>query len=306
MSLVAPTSRPSAVQAVVAVAMPAVPAQPTNAQTTPAQSEPAVLPLHQSLVADRGQAAERVSPGNVQAVRQWLQDSGYDLGSKSAGGSKPMLMVVNSSDLPATNAQVQQFLSSRKVSWIMTPSAGVNAGATTMPSANSSFLLLAPGTQATQPSGDVYVGSDVYVASGLTSKLADALRQSLAGNKDATIHVSIEPSMGPLAAVPSTQPAPTVIVEQPQDLNGAPRATQPSEIASVSADLTIPSTMPSNGQDSMERAGPANSTAGTALPDISGSRNTQPVDAVIVILTPDTVRLGPTTRAESAVPATQP
>ena len=284
-----------------AVAMPAVAAP---------QAIAAVLPetqFHQSVVPVQQQSAHFLQINNTEAIRRQLRNSGYDIQNLVRDAHAPVLMVVNSSDPPATSVRVAQFLNdSSGISWKIMPSAESSPGATTLPSSSVGLQTSPMSAPATQPS------SDVYVATGFTSKIADALRQSLSDRSDGAIQVSVESA----AALATTQPSSSITTNHPTDLMqmaAPPVTTQPSEVASASDDLAVPSTMPSNMPLASNTPASTHgaSQAEAAMTAVSGSANSatlQPVDAVIVIQ-PASAGLSnvmPSTRRSSASPTTQP
>ncbi|HEX4056207.1 MAG TPA: hypothetical protein VHX86_18255 [Tepidisphaeraceae bacterium] len=279
---------------------------------------------HPSLVSQAQQQIVTLAQlNNVEAIRRRLQNSGYDIANATANAAPPVLMVVDSTDPPATNAQVTQFLSnSNGISWKRVPAdTQANSIPTTLPSVNSDQQMLS--TIAPRKAGEISASavpttqpaSDVYIATGFTSQQADALRQSLAVQQNlAKVQVSLQSAEVLATTQPSAQP-------QDKDQSGAvragaasPPATEPSEAANSSADLAVPTTSPSNsspGQlspavlmdknSSVLANSPVEVNNSTASPD--GSKILQPVDAVIVVQATAASAPAP---AISITPATQP
>ncbi len=270
---------------------------------------------------------------NVEAIRRRLLISGYDIAGANA--SPPVVMVVSSKDLPATNAQVTQFLNgSSGISWKKVP-ANVEAKSTpaTVPSAEVAKQMLTgaddkfnlgreSGAPATQPA------SDVYVANGLTPQQADALRQSLAVQQNgAEVQVFLQP-----VSVPATsQPSRGMTAKSAEsNLFGAAAlpATEPSEAANSGGELAAPTTLPANesaaAQPLVATGGNRVSAGANGVFDANGaaalsdySQILQPVNAVIVIqptsaaasMPGSAPQLLPTVRVpaeENSSPATQP
>jgi hypothetical protein len=311
---------------------------PQDVSVSPPVASVGALEVQHPPTASLQQAVAPAQLNNVEIIRRRLQNSGYDLSGASAGA--PILLVVNSTDPPATNAQIAQFLSnSSGISWKLVPAtAETNANPTTLPSANFSAHLsaavridnakdnLKSVVPTTQPA------SDVYVAKGLTAQQADALRQSLADRQSgAEVQVSLQSAV----VLATTQPsAPT-----PHDdganasrsgFAGGGQTTQPSEAANSSVDLTTPTTVPSDSLAATPASGATVnndiSTAGNRAAAVAGnipaalsdnSQILQSMDAVIVVQsappnvsTPGSAAAlplaGRVAAEENSTPATQP
>jgi hypothetical protein len=171
------------------------------------------------------------TPVDVQAIRQRLENSGYLVQGEhanpamipggvaggappGAGRVEPVLMVVNTTDMPATKAQVVQFLSnSSGVAWNAVPAESQFASkASTMPggeiaSKQSAEDENAQGTAqyAQQLDGSTKQQiSDMYVARGLTPEKADALRQLLTiPQNGSAVQVSMQSADGLTTTRPS-------------------------------------------------------------------------------------------------------
>jgi hypothetical protein len=239
---------------------------------------------------------------NLEAIRKRLLSSGYDIGSAGANASSPALMVVNSTDLPATNAQVTQFLSDNSgISWKQVPANAAKWTPATEPSARDAIggnmsasaddkASLDRETKAptTQPA------SDVYVAKGLTPQQADELRQSLAGTQNGA---EVEVFLQPAGALATTQPSEVGLKDSNSNQWGAiaSPATLPSETANSALELAAPpATMPAN--DATEVPAPAFAGGNRVSSVANGSSETnspvaltdnlqilQPADTVIVV-----------------------
>ncbi len=130
----------------VALAMPpsvspaAVPAPGTTASPPPAST---ILKQAQNVVAQ--QQALSVAQVDIRAIRRRLENSGYGIHGGNAANSGPVLMVVNSTDLPVTKAQITQFMSSNSgISWNAVPAESqAKSATTTMPSADVAGKQLA-------------------------------------------------------------------------------------------------------------------------------------------------------------------
>ena len=90
----------------------------------------------QNLVAQTQPAVVAAGQLDLSAIRQRLENSGFDVGGTNGGNPGPVLMVVNSTDAPATKVQIAQFLNnSTGISWNVIPQdASSQAGPTTLPS----------------------------------------------------------------------------------------------------------------------------------------------------------------------------
>jgi hypothetical protein len=253
------------------------------------------------------------------AIRLRLQNSGYGVASASSKTPSPFLMVVNSTNPPATNVQIAEFLNNSKgISWKLVP-AGTEPAPTTQPVANAAVtdgnsppaenaaasldqsvrpMAAAP---ATQPA------SDVYVANGLTAQQADALRQSLSAKQQSGAQVQV--SLQSALMLATTQPSESAIVKPAESndsaLFGAPAATQPTVL-----EPALPTTAPSvaAGGPPPGAVGGANASASLLdnLQDQNNSRLLQPVDAVIVLQSAAAALKAPEPLVAAPTPATQP
>lgn len=321
---------------------PSVPTQEAVAAVGERMNDRQVAPASPPVVAPGSSDIQRPLPvlqqqmvtlaqlNNVEAIRRRLQNSGYDIGDATANTLAPVLMVVSSTDPPATDAQVTQFLSNRGgISWKRVPvDAETKSTPATLPSAGSGQQLSPASAQhnadeisasaipTTQPA------SDVYIAKGFTSQQADALRQSLAVQQNgADVQVSLQSA----AVLATTQPSSPARDKEQADsfhfgIAASPPATAPSEAANSSVDLAIPSTLPSNSSAgplspsvlagknfSVAANGAVEANSSAALSD--SSKSLQPVDAVIVIQAASVNAPAPvlsTTPATQPSPSTQP
>jgi anti-sigma factor RsiW len=268
------------------------------------------------------------SQPDLAAIRRRLESSGYGVtasdGRMGGGNSPPVLMVVNSTDAPATKVQIAQFLNnSTGISWSVIPQeADWKSKATTPPSgeaigggagegqlkpAVNSLDFSSNGAgetdnATTRPSTDVF-----YVARGLTAEQADALRQTLIVPQNGPeVQVTMQ-SAQPLATTePSTQ--------TDKDVNslGAPMilaaaTSQTSLSADAENRVTSPTTAPAEASLSYGLRANAGLSA-------NQRQALQSVDAVIVLEQSGTPVLtaGPSTQADSVAtkselaPATRP
>ncbi|MGD0461998.1 MAG: hypothetical protein ABSB74_05885 [Tepidisphaeraceae bacterium] len=301
------------------------PGSPLIAPAGPAASRPST--------ASQQQPAVVTAQFNVEAIRQRLLNSGIDI--VGANASSPVLMVVSSTDLPATNAQVTQFLNdSSGISWKKVPvNVETKSIPATLPSAKVAGQMSASadgkfnwdresGAPTTQPA------SDVYVAKGLTPQRTDVLRQSLAVQQNgAEVQVFLQPA----GALATTQPSVAMSLKDADSIHlgsAALPATGPSEAVNSGGDLAAPTTLPANessvAQPLVASGGNRPSAgangifvANSAAAISDNSQILQPVNTVIVIQstsaaasTPGSApQLLPTVRLpaeENSPPATQP
>jgi hypothetical protein len=286
---------------------------PTSSPPGSTQSANAIAPSVQQLVAQSQQQVFSVTSLDLQSIRRRLENSGYGVTGASPGASShSVLMVVNSTDPPTTNAQITQFLNSNTgISWKSVPADfETKAGATTLPSsaaigaqvsqAQKSMAeasLVQNNIPATEPS------SDLYVARGLTAQQADALRLTLTGPQNGP-EVQVEMrSAQPLA---TTQPTVLSTKEDGgqwlRDIASS-ATTQPAESANSAVDLNAnPTTVPSvagGAADAKDFSGSmlANNASSNASSPLAQNKSQilLPVDAVIVLQS-GTVVTNPTTQ----------
>jgi hypothetical protein len=255
-----------------------------------------------------------LGPVDLIAIRRRLQNSGYGIDQSKSRNNATTLVLVNSSDLPATKQQITQFLSNNNgISWNAVPedvetqkqetqskapvpgglggagpmqsvaAPGADATATQQTALQPMVMDKVAGSQfgmklkaTTQPS------SDVYVARGLTAQQVDALRQTLSVPQNGSavqVTVGSAEQLATVEGAAATQPA----IAMPKDVNVLGFAnnsptSQPSEAANSGADLAAPgTTLPSDGvAGAREREAEGNSVGGN-------SQALEPVDAVIVV-----------------------
>jgi hypothetical protein len=262
--------------------------------------------------------AANFSQVDFNAIRLRLQNSGYGVASTSNKTPSPFLMVVNSTNPPATNVQIADFLNNSKgISWKMVPG-GSEPAPTTQPvtttataDANSPAIEngaiafaanvnAAPAAPTTQPA------SDVYVANGLTAQQADALRQSLSAKQQSGAQVQV--SLQSALMLATTQPSGSAIVKPAESndsaLFGAPATTQPTVL-----EPALPTTAPSVAAGGPPGSGGgANASASLAdnLQDQNNARALQPVDAVIVLQSAPAAPKAAEPVLTAPAPATQP
>jgi hypothetical protein len=262
---------------------------------------------------------------NLDAIRQRLQSSGYDIAGAGANASSPVLMVVNSTNLPATTAQITQFLNdSSGISWKKVPvSAETKLAPATLPSSKATIL---GGTSASaddkvivdRESGGATTqpASDMYVAKGLTPQLTGALRQSLAIKQNgAEVQVFLQPA----GALATTQPSFAVAQKDAGSLDlglAASPATEPSETANSVGGQAAPTTLPANesavaqspaaGGSRMSAVanGVLDANRATELSD--NSQILQPADTVIVIQSTSAAASTPGSAVQVLSPAPVP
>ncbi len=258
---------------------------------------------------------------NVNAIRQRLLNSGYNISAPGANVPSPALMVVNSTDLTATNAQVAQFLNDNSgISWKKVPiSVEAKSIPSTLPSDKAAIARdMSASTDdkldidressaaTTQPA------SEVYVAKGLTSEQTDALRQSLAVKQQngAEVQVFLQPA-GVLA---TTQPSIAIDRKDGDAIHLGLPTTEPSEAANAGNSVSTPTTLPANESAAAPAIGAAggnrSSTAENGTFEANGaaalsdnSQTAQPVDTVIVI---QSALAAPSTTPESVTPLLSP
>ena len=198
----------------------------------------------QNGVVQAQQQALSVAKVDIQAIRRRLENSGYGIHSGNAANSAPVLMVVDSTDLPATKAQITQFMSSNTgISWNAVPAESqVKSDAATRPSDDVSGKQLVPAQNTLDQIGqmelnDAKVGfsSDLYVARGLTPERADALRQTLAIPQNGSeVQVTVQSAAG----LATTQPS--VVTEKDINVLGFEMATRaPTSQPAQSTDFHV-------------------------------------------------------------------
>jgi hypothetical protein len=263
---------------------------------------------------------------NLDAIRQRLQSSGYDIAGAGANASSPVLMVVNSTNLPATTAQVTQFLNdSSGISWKKVPiNDATKSAPATLPSSKATVLggtsvsaddkVIVDhesGGAATQPA------SDMYVAKGLTPQLTGALRQSLAIKQQngAEVQVFVQPA----GALATTQPSFAVAQKDANSIDlglAASPATEPSDAANSVGNRAAPTTLPANESavaQSPAAAGNRMSAVANGVLDANratelsdNSQILQPADTVIVIQSTSAAASTPGSAVQVLSPAPVP
>lgn len=268
------------------------------------------------------QIAMAIQKVNFQAIRTRLEQSGYRIGGtpggfgggsvaggiagagsfQLAGGVSPVLMVVNTTDVPATKAQMIQFLSnSSGVSWNAVPAEqAIISKASTMPSENiakQAALNADLGMKYQLDDGGNQQNIDLYVAHGLTADQTLALRQLLTvPQKGSAVQVSVEPADKLASTQPSDEQAIYGVKKDAEDSSGAVTVNTALGGTALTANAA---TMPSAGQANLDRNAGAQSdvkmgTGNVATPVPGGqaqaiqSQTNQvlslgPVDAVIVL-----------------------
>jgi anti-sigma factor RsiW len=270
---------PAAGSAAVAMAPASVPAG------VPAMAENSQSVLSQSL--DREQAL-RVAQVDLQAIRRRLVSSGYGIHPASPSNSAPVLMVVDSTNVSATKAQITQFMSSTSgVSWNAIPAeAKADSFATTLPSAD----IAGKQGQNTQAAFDLIsqeemtkdMPSDLYVARGLTLERADALRQTLAIPQNGSqVQVTVQSAEG----LATTEPS----IETEKDVNVLGFKNETKSITTQPSD-GLRTAGPMSATTAPSLAAQAANGAGAPVAGIEGlataaktPANLSPVDTVIVV-----------------------
>ena len=191
-----------------------------------------------------------LGPVDLIAIRRRLQNSGYGIDQSKSKNNATTLVLVNSSDLPATKQQITQFLSNNNgISWNAVPEdvelqSNQTRSKTPMPGglggAGPVQSLAAPGGDATatqqtalQPmvmdkvagsqfgmklKATTQPSSDVYVARGLTAQQVDALRQTLSVPQNGSavqVTVGSAEQLATVEGAAATQPA----IAMPKDVN---------------------------------------------------------------------------------------
>lgn len=174
------------------------------------------------------------------SIRRRLANSGFGIHNdqKSPG---PMLVVVDSSNVPSTKVQIAQFFNSNAgITLSPVPSeAQTGTSPTTMPGAmNAQAQAISPAQSAADnlmldklsAAGSMPTG-DLFVARGLTPQQADALRQTLTGSTNGSqVQVSVQSAQG----LATTQPS-APLAQAGQANRALAPATQPSS----SVDKTV-------------------------------------------------------------------
>jgi hypothetical protein len=306
---------------VVAAASPRSTGEPSVALATPSTVSPAVVPppgaapsppptsmilkQAQNVVAQSQQQVLSVAQVDIQAIRRRLENSGYGIHRDNAATSGPMLMVVNSTDLPATKAQITQFMSSNSgISWNAVPAEPQVKSATTLPSKDVARQQLAQAQNVPDQNdrldlsdGARTLSSDLYVARGLTPERADALRQTLAAPQQngSEVQVTVQSAAGLATTQPSVQTEKNVDVFGFAAGTRAP-TSQPAESEGLRMTLSAGST---TAPSSALSSAPIMANNNPAPLSANQTQSLPPVDAVIVLQSAAVA-------ASPAVPATQP
>jgi hypothetical protein len=149
------------------------------------------------------------------SIRRRLENSGFGIhNDQNAPG--PMLVVVDSNNVPSTKVQIAQFFSSNAgITLSPVPSeTQTSASPTTMPGTmNAQAQAISPAQSAAdnllmdrlRDAGSAPTG-DLFIARGLTPQQADALRQTLTGSTNGSqVQVSVQSAQG-LATTQSSAP----------------------------------------------------------------------------------------------------
>jgi hypothetical protein len=269
----------------------------------------AILQNVQNGVVQAQQQALSVAKVDIQAIRRRLENSGYGIHSGSAANSAPVLMVVDSTDLPATKAQITQFMSSNTgISWNAVPAESqVKSDAATRPSDDVSGKQLVPAQNTLDQIGqmelnDAKVGfsSDLYVARGLTPERADALRQTLAIPQNGSeVQVTVQSAAG----LATTQPS--VVTEKDINVLGFEMATRaPTSQPAQSTDFHLGPSANATTEPSSPPMGGVIMANNNATPLAANQfQNLPPVDAVIVL---QSAAVASTPAVPATLPSTQP
>jgi hypothetical protein len=224
--------------------------------------------------------------------------------------------VVNSTDIPATKAQITQFMSSNSgISWNAVPADSLaKSAATTLPSGDIAGKQLAQAQNTSELNDRLDLSeavktpsSDLYVARGLTPERADALRQTLAIPQNGSqVQVTVQSAAG----LATTEPS--VMTEKDVNLFGIASRTrastsQPAEsgepaVSPAGLSAAGAATAPSPalaGQENIGGGGVMMANNNATPLSANQSQSLPPVDAVIVLQSAP-VAAGP------AVPTTQP
>jgi hypothetical protein len=276
---------------------------PGGAAPSPAAS---ILQSVQNSVVQSKQQMLSVAQVDLQAIRRRLENSGYGIHNADAANSAPVLMVVNSTDLPATKAQITQFMSSNSgISWNAVPAESqLKSDAATMPSSDVAGKQFAQGEYTLEKPSPTELNdaklpfsSDLYVARGLTPERADALRQTLAiPQNGSAVQVTVQSAAG----LATTQPS--VVTDKDVNVLGFELEKQAptSQPAQPMAFRPGPSANATTQPSSVSMGGGVIMANNNATPLAANQfQNLPPVDAVIVLQSAAVA-------ATPAVPATQP
>jgi hypothetical protein len=194
-------------------------------------------------------------------------------------------VVVESTDLSATKAQISRFFSGNAgISWDAVPAvSGIKSEAATLPSAAVSAKPTATAGNLADEK-EAVESSDLYVARGLTPERADALRQTLMVPRNGSaVQVTVQSAQ----SLATTQPSAEIV----KDIDAS----------KAQYSLRMPTSQPAESGKLVVGTMLAATTAPSFL--LNDSRNPSqslpPVDAVIVLQTA-------AVPAAAAVPATQP
>jgi hypothetical protein len=247
----------------------------------------AIAQKAQVFVFQSRQAALQVTQPDLPTIRRRLENSGYGIhgGDVGGGSSAPVLVVVESTDLSATKAQISRFFSGNAgISWDAVPAvSGIKSEAATLPSAAVSAKPTATAGNLADEK-EAVESSDLYVARGLTPERADALRQTLMVPRNGSaVQVTVQSAQ----SLATTQPSAEIV----KDIDAS----------KAQYSLRMPTSQPAESGKLVVGTMLAATTAPSFL--LNDSRNPSqslpPVDAVIVLQTA-------AVPAAAAVPATQP
>jgi len=236
------------------------------------------------------QTAVAMQKPDFDSIRRRLENSGIGI-HNDQNTPGPMLVVVDSSNVPSTKVQIAQFFNSNTgITLSPVPSeAQASASPTTMPggvnfsaqAAASNLILDKLRDAGSAPAGDL------FIARGLTPQQADALRQTLTGSTNGSqVQVSVQSAQG----LATTQPSAAVAQNGEAKLMLGP-ATQPSLEADKAPAASAGATTEPSGMFEVSN-----------LKAEAQPQPLLPVDAVILLRKSNAA----TQPSPMSVPATQP
>jgi anti-sigma factor RsiW len=323
---VAGTDERPAAAGINGIAQAASPAMVPRATIAPGGVSPGlaaepILQKAQQLAVQSQQQMISVAQLDLQAIRRRLESSGYGIrgGAKSvvasggSGNAGPVLVVVDSTDPPATKARITQFFSSNAgISWNVVPAESrAKSPPATLPSGTIADGQLAQAQNVMDEKrmlelsdADKGPASDLYVVRGLTPERADALRQTLTvPGSGPQVQVTVQSAEGLATTQPSVDAAREDDVSAAGDGVRVPTSQPAEEANSVMSANAAATTAPSAALEEGNSAGKANGGQGGAMMlnnipaefQASQPQSLPPVDAVLV-LQGAAITAGPTTQ----------
>jgi hypothetical protein len=300
-----------------------VPVSPQTASPFMQKAQNLAMQSQQQIVA----AAQLDMP----AIRRQLQNSGYGITGGANAKTAPVLLVVDSTDMSATKAQINQFISSNSgMSWNAVPAViSVAAAPTTLSSSALASGLPAMSANLDKNAFSTDLGitdkvaaNELYVARGLTPERVDALKQTLTlpqQNGLASVQVTVQSAEGLATTQPSIETQKNVNVfgmkekEASDNATNGNAATQPSELSANRAmDLAggAAATQPSQTLNDYANAGPGGFGGGGGFHGAGSdaAKNNSPMndDKLEYLQQEDAVIILQTAEVSNAASATQP